>query len=55
MALVIRDLGGLEGEVKYAGECCGYLRTQGSKSLGKESSKAGSLDGVEGFKGSLSF
>ncbi len=33
MAPVIRDLGGLEGEVKNAGECRGYVRTQGFKSF----------------------
>ncbi len=29
VAPVIRDLGGLEGEVKNAGECRGYVGTQG--------------------------
>ncbi len=33
---VIRDLGGLVGEVKNAGECRGYLGTQGFKGFGKD-------------------
>ncbi len=33
MAPVIRDLGGLEGEVKNAGECRGYVGTQDFKSF----------------------
>ncbi len=36
VAPVIRDLGGLEGEVKHAGECRGYLGTQSFKGFGKE-------------------
>ncbi len=36
MAPVIRDLGGLKGEVKNAGECRGYEGTQGFKGFGKE-------------------
>ncbi len=55
MAPVIRDVGGLEGEVKNAGECRGYVGIQGFKSFGKESIRAGSHIEVEGFKGSLSF
>ncbi len=51
MALVIRDLGGFEGEVKNAGECRGYVGTQGFKSFGKESIGAASVIRVEGFEG----
>ncbi len=53
MAPVIRDLGGLEGEVKNAGECRGYVGTQDFKGFGKEPIRASSLIGVEGFEGSL--
>ncbi len=35
--------------------CRGYVGTQGFKSFEKEPISAGSLIGVEGFKGSLSF
>ncbi len=55
MTPVIRDLGGLEGEVKNAGECSGYLGTQGLKGFGKERIRTGSVFGVEGFEGSLGF
>ncbi len=55
MAPVIRDLGGLEGEVKNIRECRGYVGTRGFKGLGKEPIRAGSLIGVEGFRGSLGF
>ncbi len=55
MAPVIKDLGGLEGGVKNAAECRGYVGTQGFKNFGKESIRVGSLIGVEGFKSSLSF
>ncbi len=55
MAPVIRDLGGLEGEVKNAGECRSYVGTPGIKSFGKEPIRTGSLIGVEGFEGSLGF
>ncbi len=46
MAPVIRDLGGLEGEVKYAGKCRGYVGTQGLKSLGKSPSGTAPLLGL---------
>ncbi len=46
MAPVIRDLGGLEGEVKNAGECGGYVGAQGFKGFGKEPIRASSLIGV---------
>ncbi len=36
VAPVIRDLGGLEGEVKNARKCWGYVGTQGFKGFGKE-------------------
>ncbi len=55
MAPVTRDLGGLEGEVKNAAERRGYVGTQGCKGVGKEPIRAGSLIGVEVFKGSLGF
>ncbi len=55
VASFIRDLGDLEGEFKNAGECRGYVRTQGFKSFGKEPIRAGSVMGVEGFVGSLGF
>ncbi len=55
MAPVIRDLGGLEGGVKHAGECRGYVGTQGFKGFGKEPIRASSLIGVEGLEGSLGF
>ncbi len=55
MAPAIRDMGGLEGEVKNKGECRGYVGTQGFKNFGEEPIRAGSLIGVEGFKGSLNF
>ncbi len=55
MAPLIRDLGGLEEDVKNAGNCRGYVRTMGFKGLGKEPISAGSLMGVEGFEGSLGF
>ncbi len=51
MALVIRDLGGFELEVKNAGECRGYVGTQGFKGFGRESIRAASLIRVEGFEG----
>ncbi len=38
VAPVFRDLGGLEGEVKYAEKCRGYIGTQSLKSLGKSPS-----------------
>ncbi len=46
MAPVIRDLGGLEGEVKNAGECWGYVGTQGYKGFGKEPIRAAPLLGL---------
>ncbi len=55
MAPVIRDLGGLEGKVKNAGECRGYEGTQGFKGFGIEPIRASSLIGVEGFEGCLGF
>ncbi len=55
MAPVIKDLGGLEGEVKNAGECRGYVGTQGFEGFGKEPIRASSLIGVKGFEGSLCF
>ncbi len=55
VAPVIGDQGGLEEEVKNSGECRGYVGTQGFKSFGKEPIRAGSLNGVEGFEGSLGF
>ncbi len=53
MAPVIRDLGGLQGGVKNAGECRGYVGTPGFKGFWKEPIRAGTLIGVEGFEGSL--
>ncbi len=55
MEPVIGDLGGLEGEVKNAGECRGYLGAPGIKSFWKEPIRTGSLIGFEGFEGSLGF
>ncbi len=55
MAPVIRDLGGLEGEVKNAGECRGYVGSQGLNGFGKEPIRSSSLIGVEGVEGSLGF
>ncbi len=55
VAPVIRDLRGLEGEVKNAGECRGYVETPGLKSFRKEPIRAGSLIGVEDFEGSSGF
>ncbi len=55
VAPVIRDLGGLEGGVRNAGECRDYVGTKGFKNFGKEPIRVGSLIGVEGFKSSLSF
>ncbi len=46
MAPIIRNLGGLEGEVKNAGECRGYVGTQGFKGCGKEPIRASSLIGL---------
>ncbi len=53
MASVIRDLGGLAGEVSNAGECRGYVGTHVFKSFVKEPIRVGSLIGVEDFRGSL--
>ncbi len=55
MVSVIMDLGGLEGEVKNAGECRGYVGTQGFKGFGKEPIRVSSLIGGEAFEGSLGF
>ncbi len=55
VAPVIRDLGGLEGELKNAGEYRGYVETQGFKAFWKETIRASSLSGVEGFEGPLGF
>ncbi len=49
VAPAIRDLGGLEEEVKNAGERRGYVGTLGFKSFGKEPIRAGSLIRVEIF------
>ncbi len=49
VAPVIRDLGGLDGVVKNAGERRGYVGTQGFKGFGKEPIRAGSLIRVEIF------
>ncbi len=46
MAPVLRDLGGLEVEVIYAGKCRGYVGTQGLKSLGKSPSGTAPLLGL---------
>ncbi len=46
MAPVIRDLGGLEGEVKNAGECRGYVLTQDLRALGKSPSGLAPLLGL---------
>ncbi len=46
MAPVIRDLGGLEGEVKNAGECRGYVGTQGLRALRKSPSGPAPLLGL---------
>ncbi len=54
-APVIRNLGGLEGDVKNSGEDRGYVGSQDFRRFGKESIRAGSLYGVEGFEGSLCF
>ncbi len=51
MALVIRYLGGFEGEVKNAGECRGYVGAQGFKGFGKESIRDASVIRAEGFEG----
>ncbi len=51
MAPVIKDLGGLEGEAKNAGECRGYVGTQGFEGFGEEPIRAGSFIGVEGSLG----
>ncbi len=55
VAPVIRDLGGLEREVKDVGEGRGYVGTQVFKGFGKEPIRTGSLIGIEGSKGPLSF
>ncbi len=55
MAPVIRDLGGLEGEVKNSGDYRVYVGTQGFKGFGKEPIRATSLIGVEGFEDCLGF
>ncbi len=55
MAPVIRDLGGLEGEVKNAGECRVCEGTQDFKGFGEQPIRAGSLIGVEGFEDFLGF
>ncbi len=46
VAPVFRDLGGWEGEVKYAGKCRGYVGTRGLKSLGKSPSAPAALLGL---------
>ncbi len=51
MAPVIRDLGGLEGEVKNAEKGRDYVGTQSFK--GFEEEPISSLIGVEGFEGSF--
>ncbi len=55
VAPVIRDLGGLEGEIKIAEEGRGYVETQGFKGFGKEPIRADCHIGVEGFEVSLGF
>ncbi len=54
-ASVIRDLGGLEGDVKNAGEGRSYVGVPSFKDFGKEPMRAGSLIGVGSFEGSLGF
>ncbi len=55
MSPVIRNLGGLEGEVENTEEGRRYLGTQGFKSFGEEPIRSDSLIGVESFEGSFGF
>ncbi len=50
MAPVVRDLGGLEEEVKHAGECRGYVGTQGLRALGKSPSGSASFLGLRALR-----
>ncbi len=52
-AAVIRNLGNSEEDVKNPGKDRGYVGSQDFRRFGKESIRAGSLYGVEGFEDSL--
>ncbi len=55
MAPVIRNLGGLQGEVENTEEGRSYVGTQGFNGFGDDTTRDGFRIGVEGIESSLDF